>query len=1263
MKTDRYCPSCKKPLASNVPLGLCPECLMQAGFQSGLETETGPGPGFTPPALEIMTELFPQLEILGLIGQGGMGAVYKARQKELDRIVALKILPPDIGHNENFAQRFSREAKALAKLNHPGIITIYDFGKVELPFEGKSTAESQAQGMIQEKQSKLPGEPLYFFLMEYVDGVNLRQLLQGERISSREALAIVPQICDSLQFAHDHGIVHRDIKPENILMDRRGNVKVADFGLAKMIANGQEAELPESKKIVSHTKEEVTEAGKIMGTPKYMSPEQTHSPQSVDHRADIYALGVVFYQMLTGELPDQRLEPPSKKVLIDVRLDEVVMRALEQKPEQRYQQASALKTQIESIAQGSDENLPMSEKATQDEPLLEHWQLRWISLPKIHRLFIFQIMMVAGVGMTTLFCWPTPELTLSPVSHLVSVETWSFGLWEPWYESIRDFTKGHNIGELHTSTKSFAVGLLACLHWICFVCLSRTEWQAGSRLPRKDRVFVWDLVKNHDHELRVDWPRLGLTFTMMIAIICVMSCLMVVLMQLVLGGAPSPGTVMIWNSVMGAVLVGVMLKRALKGKGQTIHHAEHSQYVFNFWKLLESRDYDRCWSNTAASFQDLYRKDDWIRKMELSRRSLAKASTRKTLSLDFTEPARRFEQRCLTEFENGKTALESITCGLQTNGEWKVEDYHIEVPPPASIEKVKKLSSNQKRSTWFISPFTSPIAREIISHMTRRERAEMNFYGLLIGIWISGLSFGSFFISKYTEDNWDVVVWVTAFFLFFASLPIIWTMQRRLLCTTQWSRENGVEAQLVGNDKLQLLSIRHAKPISLIVYFIILSVLVFWPQSVLWKIIRDVRSSVPQLVTKPVLETVDDGLPGIPFKFIKALSPKGSNRIEVHFESEKRPGYGIEVTQTYLAGPNGEQIPSDFWEEYGHQTKWVGAEDSNVLVWRLPESLSEEEIQKGLHDVERNARQWTFLPLGAAPEFAQIEHREGWKYLLWSRVKREPKKSTDILKPATAVSELSVQDLNEKPALQFLAWQDEWNKGGTNAVWRVESIPQGDTDFLGWLQHVPPAGMDISAMELDPEPRFLHVWFSHPAFDHASETKVNLFDSSGVPIMFAGMSSVTHGVQEPREENGWLGWHYWTFSPGVPSEIPKKLDIQLSYVIGPLENIKEISPGHSQAISLEGEGQLSGVGEDADGKAFISIAYNNKKLGHRSFDAQLITKKGETLIRSGRSNSGFPDSGLMVAKFTFQSPLSEVEKFLMGTRPYRTNTWHDVPMK
>lgn len=263
---------------------------------------------------------FPQLEILECLGRGGMGVVYKARQKALNRFVALKLLAPERVDDPMFAERFAREAQALAALNHPNIVTIHDFG--------------QAGGF-------------FYLLMEFVDGANLRHLLRASKFTPEQALAIVPSLCDALQFAHERGIVHRDIKPENILLDKAGRVKVADFGIAKMLVNGQDSGREQPGSPANATQS-------VVGTPGYSAPEQKSDPRNVDSRADIYSLGVVFYEMLTGELPGKKIEPPSRKVHIDVRLDEIVLRALDQKPELRYQQASLFKTHVESISASPD---------------------------------------------------------------------------------------------------------------------------------------------------------------------------------------------------------------------------------------------------------------------------------------------------------------------------------------------------------------------------------------------------------------------------------------------------------------------------------------------------------------------------------------------------------------------------------------------------------------------------------------------------------------------------------------------------------------------------------------------------------------------------------------------------------------------------------------------------------------------------------------------------------------------------------------------
>ena len=346
------CPQCGASLKESAPAGLCPNCLMSLN----LKTETvftDDTPAAQPPLPpDQIAPHFPQLEILECLGRGGMGVVYKARQKTLNRLAALKLLAPERVPDAKFAERFTREAQALAALNHPNIVTIHDFG--------------QAGGF-------------YYLLMEFVDGVNLRHLLRARKFTPEEALAVVPPLCDALQFAHDRGIVHRDIKPENLLLDKSGRVKVADFGIAKMLGDDGRAgtPLPSGANIgdragragtplpagasqstggahgVTRPTSEPTPSaltgGQSVGTPGYSAPEQKIDAQRVDSRADIYSLGVVFYEMLTGELPGQRLEPPSRKVHIDVRLEEIVLRAVETQPELRFQQVSEVKTCVETI--------------------------------------------------------------------------------------------------------------------------------------------------------------------------------------------------------------------------------------------------------------------------------------------------------------------------------------------------------------------------------------------------------------------------------------------------------------------------------------------------------------------------------------------------------------------------------------------------------------------------------------------------------------------------------------------------------------------------------------------------------------------------------------------------------------------------------------------------------------------------------------------------------------------------------------------------
>lgn len=317
-----HCPQCGAAIPEPSEHGLCPRCVFAKAMQPTADTGAASP---SPPDLEVIQRAFPHLEVIGLIGSGGMGAVFKARQPKLDRFVALKILPDLLADQPGFPERFQREAQTLAKLSHPHIVTVHDYG--------------QAGGF-------------YYLLMEFVDGVNLRQLLQTKRLTPKEALSIVPPVCDALQCAHDLGIVHRDIKPENLLIDKAGVVKIADFGIAKIIDNDAVTDAHgEAGNRSAH-------ASLPLGTPDYAAPEQASG--TTDHRADIYSLGVVLYEMLTGERPQDKIEAPSKRVQVDIRIDEIVLRALEKTPELRFATAAEFRTQVVNLTQASSKPPPSS---------------------------------------------------------------------------------------------------------------------------------------------------------------------------------------------------------------------------------------------------------------------------------------------------------------------------------------------------------------------------------------------------------------------------------------------------------------------------------------------------------------------------------------------------------------------------------------------------------------------------------------------------------------------------------------------------------------------------------------------------------------------------------------------------------------------------------------------------------------------------------------------------------------------------------------
>ncbi len=309
---SRSCPRCLSVIPERAPGGLCPRCLLDG---ASAPTDPGLGPqAWKTPTLAEIAAAFPGLEVLGHLGSGGMGCVYRVRERESGRVSALKVLPRELAADPAFVERFEREARTLARLRHPHIVGVHGFG--------------QAGGFC-------------FLLMEFVDGANLRQALRSGRFTPQQALALIPPLCEALQAAHAQGVLHRDIKPENLLLDAEGRVKIADFGIAKLLED------PATPSTGAYT---LTRTGARVGTPHYMAPEQVETPEQVDHRADIYSLGVVFYELLTGELPLGRFPAPSIKAGLDARVDDIVFRALAKERELRQQSADQVRAEVEGLA-------------------------------------------------------------------------------------------------------------------------------------------------------------------------------------------------------------------------------------------------------------------------------------------------------------------------------------------------------------------------------------------------------------------------------------------------------------------------------------------------------------------------------------------------------------------------------------------------------------------------------------------------------------------------------------------------------------------------------------------------------------------------------------------------------------------------------------------------------------------------------------------------------------------------------------------------
>jgi len=1159
MSEGNKCPQCGTPLPGGALAGFCPACLLKAGAAADTVTDAKQAP-FTPPSVAELTPLFPQLEILELIGKGGMGAVYKARQRQLDRVVALKILPPGIGNDPAFAERFAREAKALAKLNHPGIVTVYEFGKAD---------------------------GLYFFLMEFVDGLTLRQLLHAGRISAREALAIVPQICDALQFAHDQGIVHRDIKPENILMDRRGRVKVADFGLAKIVGDEGRAGSPLPAEMGSGTSadahggtSELTDAGKVMGTPQYMSPEQITAPGEVDHRADIYALGVVFYQMLTGELPSKQVQPPSQKVQIDVRLDEVVLRALEKKPEFRYQQVSALKTQVETIAadagkagSGTQKAEPSLGSPVSTSTLLKSERGRLAvqeslqasaPYPSPGEVALHADRLVISSG------YQQRTILLADISGLgEAMLSWVYSPAGHRYAAV-DFSEGGQHRRL-----LFMPGT-ALFRTVGDSRSQATEWLTAIQQAAKSATGCDFPISHQPLHLPVHswWPAVW-------ALPVVAFIGAVLLTNLTSasgrgGGLGATEALLIW-ALPVLVLIGILGVR--------------------FWPLRRQAPFDE--TETERGGTSELRPIPSPGRGGIALRSLVVGAVVWLLIYAASATITSLLPRAYAATARVK---------MNTLATYDPNLFQTEFARIQSSEFLQLVATeSQLNSRWQALELTAQTG----------ERTAQKIESLLAAMELRPVG------------NTTLVE-----IRFFSELPGEAADIANAIATV-YCQQTG--AELVDRAVTPIRPVRPNPFLNLALGVAgggLLAVLTSGMTAmILWR--RD-RIKVERGGKQSPAPTPSDGRYGqlaLGMLLAGTLGTLGLMTVSYRHELALIFG-GLALTLALVFGVMGwrQRFGKFVVLTLGGVTSILAMIVLAMVVFYLPAQREQVKAE-------------------AAHRMAELQRDK-------VRVLELQQARTSLSEP-TNESPMGEAAISQLPELQFLAWQDEWKTNSPGAACHLDGSPVTNATELQWLKQLHPGGLDVSSLKLNPEPRFLHFWFSHPAFDVSCVGDVSVFDEQGKPIpVWNGYLS--SGGLAANEARGGLGWLTKTLSPNGGTNLPTRVTVRLIYTLGPLEHPRAVAPDFSGAMTLEGEGQLNGVGQTAGGKAFIAFSVNAEWTRSRRLSAKALGRNGREWIAGGSSSGRSDGLGVQVQRFEFDVPLAKVEKFVIGSRPIHTNEWKNV---
>lgn len=978
------------------------------------------------PPLEQIARHFPGFELLQCLGRGGMGVVYKARQKSLDRLVALKILAPELEHDSEFAERFAREARILAQLNHPNIVTIHDFG--------------ESDGM-------------FYLVMEFVEGVNLRHLMTDQKLSPEEALAIVPHVCEALQYAHDHGVAHRDIKPENLLLDKAGRVKIADFGIARILDASGPAAVRAAGAEGSPPTAEGSEAGDdapsfAAGTPRYMAPEQLEGLSKVDHRADIYSLGVVIYEMLTGELPGKPVVPPSRApggARIDVRLDEIVLRALEQEPERRYQHASEVNTAVATMARAPGMDPPGKRRSFGRHLILVgtregRKRIRWANVA-----LAFATLALLGAGSVAALSLLLFDGASVGAAMLVGAGVACLiiasGIWRAWRLPPEQLPSLDEPPAAATGSEPvvpppgpklrFAAGVTVLYVVLAFVFLfirGGIDFIQALILLALIGGGLWK-VGLFSNLFPAGWRReLAVTAFCLAVPAAVLALLGAGQLLAVAGGWPprpveAVALPLIWLGVLLLPWAGVTLWRSSKPEGAAGPPARMPGYLMAFLAVMVVIIVSVMIVFSLPAVFD----------GNAGRRAEAPVPTAATADGSF-----------LAELGEG-VAVELLAVSRHpSEGEpwWRPDGSPGEVEPFETSGRFTLTHDREHKAREFVvrvhgvpddlsmiqrgfdpslgsggigtpmksgrhladhRDFRAAFAPETKTTTLRVALAHDPWQTLVDGIDPLGVR-RSFTVHR-DGRLWSIILAEAVEAGDDIRLSIMHTVEKagrpgdpshwdtRIVAVDREGRErSGAKNRSAGagdarHDVTTFASLTLAE----------VGEFRFQVRPYHWIEFRDIAlDPVPSTpVEASPAASSGPGARELPFTLLRVEALPTDRLIRLHFERDSVSPLGFEVTQDVISWPD-EEAPQpgpgyrDFRQKY-----WVGPGDPNVLWWRLPKEFTATEIQAAADQVERTVRRYDRIYEGASLELAHVKHRDGWTYVLLARVRADTPSRTN----------------------------------------------------------------------------------------------------------------------------------------------------------------------------------------------------------------------------------------------------------------------------